>query len=210
MIRHFKNIKILKKAYFFLKKSLLYRLYCYLRFFKISDCQISFSQAGQDIFVKNIIGYDGFYIEVGSGHPFYINNTLILEKIYSWKGVSFEINEKLVRLYNKHRKNKSIHSDALNIDWEGLRLKMIIPETIDYLSIDIEPPEQTFKVLKKIILSGLKPKVITFEHDEYNFGPKIKLESRRFLENHGYKIFKKDILYLEKYSFEDWYIKKNV
>ena len=91
-----------------------------------------------------------------------------------------------------------------------MRLKKKIPEIIDYLSIDIEPPEQTFKVLKKIILSGLKPKIITFEHDEYNFGPKIKLESRKFLVNHGYKILKKDVLYLGKYSFEDWYIKNTL
>ena len=52
----------------------------------------SHSQACQDIFVLNSLKHkkNGFFLEIGAGHPFFTNNTYILEKNYNWKGIMVE------------------------------------------------------------------------------------------------------------------------
>lgn len=53
---------------------------------------MSYSQAGQDIYVEEITQkkINGTFLEIGSNHPIEHNNTYLLEKKYNWKGIMVE------------------------------------------------------------------------------------------------------------------------
>jgi len=53
----------------------------------------SYSQIGQDIFVKNLLkkdNYKGYFVEIGGYLPTEINNTMLLEES-GWNGISLDI-----------------------------------------------------------------------------------------------------------------------
>ena len=70
----------------------------------------NYSQALQDIFVLTMLNgkENGVYVEIGGAHPININNTYLLESVFNWSGVSFEINSDLANFYNSERLNKCI------------------------------------------------------------------------------------------------------
>lgn len=53
------------------------------------------SQAGQDIFVVNVLNNkrDGYFIEIGSHDYKYHNNSFVLEKQLGWKGIMIDIDK---------------------------------------------------------------------------------------------------------------------
>jgi hypothetical protein len=108
-----------------------------------------YSQATQDIFVLRMLTKKkgGFYLEIGGGHPIESNNTFLLEKEFFWTGISVELNDDLVNLYNLTRANKAIKADATNFDWETYLPRRNAPRQIDYLSIDIDPAHNSFMAL---------------------------------------------------------------
>ena len=83
------------------------------------------------------------------------------------------------------------------------------PAQIDYLSLDIEPANQTLAVLKKLPLDKYRFSVITYEHDRYVSGTKYMDESRKIFESFGYVRVVSNVLW-EGRDFEDWYIDPNV
>ena len=58
-------------------------------------------QAHQDKFILNILNHkkNGFFLEIGSYHPKFINNTYLLEKEYNWKGIMVEYDKKWLPIY---------------------------------------------------------------------------------------------------------------
>jgi hypothetical protein len=56
-----------------------------------------------------------------------------------------------------------------------------MPKVIDYLSLDIEPPEATFKALQKLFETDYIFRVVTFEIDSYR---------QDFTENASRELFK--------------------
>ena len=129
-------------------------------------------QAEQDKFVCNILKnkINGFFVEVGSNHPININNTYVLEDSLSWKGLMFEwAQERFEELYKKHRLNSNyVFGDAQHHDYYEIFENHEAPKSIDYLQLDIEPPEKTLNVLKNLdskVMDEYKFAVVTFEHD---------------------------------------------
>ena len=62
-----------------------------------------------------------------------------------------------------------------------------MPTTIDYLSIDLEPPDLTLECLLKIPFTSYKFNVISFETDEYREGGENRVKiSRDFLLKNDY------------------------
>ena len=129
-----------------------------------------FSQSGQDQFAYNISGSNGTYLEIGAHHPVINSNTFNLEVKCNWNGISVEYDKSFQMSWgdNKLRKNNVIWDDAFNINYSSLIKQRELPNRLNYLSCDIEPAENTFNILKKVISSKLNFDFISFEHDKYS------------------------------------------
>ena len=173
-----------------------------------------FSQSGQDQFAYNISGLRGFYLEIGAHHPIINSNTYKLEKECNWEGISIEFDKSFIPEWEKYpeRKNKVIWDDAFGVDYHLLQKQIGTSKRINYLSCDIEPPENTFNILKKIINAGLVFDFISFEHDKYNEGSKYDDLSFAFLSVNNYKVAIKDVYSRNKKSkvYETWYVNKEI
>ncbi len=179
----------------------------------------SYSRDMQDIFVINFLKNkeEGTYLEIGAADHKEGNNTYLLEKNYNWKGISFEIQKKYEEEWVKNRTNKCYYIDATTADYSKLLLDNDMPNIIDYLQLDCDPPIITFNILKRIPFDKFKFRVITFEHDQYNSRRnsedwQIKGKARSFLESKGYVLLADDISakgFSDK-PFEDWYVNKTL
>ena len=98
-------------------------------------------QALQDKFVLNVLKgkKNGTFLELGANHPIDINNTYTLEKDFGWRGIMIEFDEKYLNQYKEHRKG-SVHliADATKVDYKKLLEDNDMPNSIDYLQIDLD------------------------------------------------------------------------
>lgn len=174
----------------------------------------NFSQSGQDQFAYNISGLNGTYLEIGAHDPKINSNTYNLEVKCNWNGISIEYDNSFKKSWDnsKVRKSDVIWDDAFNINYPLLIKQKKLPNKINYLSCDIEPAENTFKILKKIIDSDLEFDFISFEHDKYNIGDKYETLSANFLESNNYKIAIKDVYSRnKKYKiYETWFVHNKI
>ena len=166
------------------------------------------SQCYQDMFVLSMLDgkVGGTYVEIGSGDPFVSNNTALLEK-FGWTGISLEINEDLVDKFNAGRQNLVACGDATEVDYDELFAEVGFTNTdFDYLQVDCEPASVTFAALKKIPHDKYRFAVITYEHDSYAEGNKVRDESREFLRGLGYVLIGSNISVDEFHPYEDWWV----
>lgn len=167
----------------------------------------TFSQSCQDLFVCQILDHRkrGYFLEIGGAHPAEANNTLLLEQEYGWTGFAVEIDARLVQLYNDHRESQCFHHDAVTFEY-GRRMKLSgYPAQIDYLSLDVDPAENSYAALLKCPFDGFRFSVITYEHDLYASGPKYMQLSREFLRARGYQLVVGNVNHFGR-DFEDWWI----
>lgn len=171
----------------------------------------SFSQAGQDLFVRAMLNFKlhGIYVDIGGSDPIVASNTFILEDSYCWKGVSFDIDPVMVGLFRESRKNACILADATIFDYAEYFKANEYPRQLDYLSIDIDPAEATYKALLRLPLQEYRFSVITYEHDNYTTGPRMMNESRKYLHELGYQRVISNVLTRGR-DFEDWYVDPTV
>ena len=185
-----------------------------MTFFGLYKKNNNFSQSGQDQFAHNLSGFNGLYLEIGANDPIINSNTFNLEIKCKWKGISIEKDETFKKAWDiaSNRKNEIIWDDAFNIDYSKLVKDKNFPNKFDYLSCDIEPAENTFNILKKIIRSGLSFSYISYEHDKYNIGDKYEKMSNEFLRTYDYKVAIKDVFSRDKkYKiFETWFVKNDI
>ena len=144
-------------------------------------------------------------MEIGGAHPIIDSNTYLLESEFGWTGVSLEWSGDLSHLWSGNRKNPCICTDATLADYDAIIQQHIKSNHIDYLQLDIDPPQNTFKALLKINFFKFSFSVITYEHDLYNGGEFERIASRKILESFGYKLILSDVMH-DDLSFEDWYI----
>ena len=196
-------INFLKREYIYFKKNKNLKI----EFKSSNKIERNYSQILQDIFVLTILDgkQKGTYVEVGSSHPFRINNTYLLEKYFNWKGLGYEIDENYVDIYNKNRVNKCKLQDALNTNFHKDFQESALPKNIDYLQIDIEPAKHSFECLYLIPFNDYTFNVITFETEFYLEGDKFETLSRKYLESKNYKLVFGRVSRLGK-AYEDWYI----
>ncbi len=173
-------------------------------------------QAQQDKFVCNVLKNktQGFFLEIGSFHPIEINNTYLLESEFQWTGLMFEyMKENFEKLYKIHRPNSNyIFGDATKHNYSNIFSDYNVRKNIDYLQLDIHPPQKTLEVLKRLntqVMDSHKFAVITFEHD-YKGDDEVfyvREESREIFKNRGYHLVLGDITTKHpKYVYEDWYV----
>ena len=180
-----------------------------------------YSQAGQDLFAYELFGSNGTYIDIGAGDPIRGNNCYLLETNYNWRGFSVDfgdsdedIRQNLKSRWLKHpeRKNMIYWSDAITFNYmQGIN-ENNLDKNIDFLSCDIDPQEKTLMALKKVILDGIKPKLICFETDFYREKKDYSLLAYNFLEPYNYKIGVKNVYSNLKKNkiFETWFLRKDV
>jgi hypothetical protein len=175
--------------------------------------QIPGSQFHQDIFALRT-AKNKTYIEIGAAGPIKYNNTYQLEK-NGWNGFSIEINRKrFIQWFSDRtdRKNKIYCDDAITFDYISALTENNMPSHIGYLSCDIEPPENTFAALKKVIEQGIAFDCITFEHDKYQSNIDYDPIVTDYLKDKGYKIAVKDVYRWRKRRcyLETWYVNNSI
>jgi len=173
-------------------------------------------QAEQDKFVCNILNNktNGFFVEVGSNHPIKINNTYVLENSLKWTGLMFEYQRgKFEKLYKKHRPNSNyIFGDGVHANYQEIFDTYKAPKNIDYLQLDIDPPQKTLRVLQNLneqAMDSYKFAVVTFEHDYKGKKDRLPMreESRKILKDRGYYLVFGDIANMKPmWVYEDWYV----
>lgn len=168
------------------------------------------SQIGQDIFVLSLLKgkTNGRYIEIGAHDPIIINNSYILEKFYNWTGVSLDLQQWCIDYFNRQRTNPAILQDATTADYAEIFKNLgWTDKVIDYATVDIEPSIATYHALVKLLDSGYKFSVITFEHANYQDPDGSREKSREFLTNLGYDLLVPNVRILsDQYELEDWWV----
>lgn len=175
------------------------------------------SQAYQEFFAYSIGGDNGTYIEIGAYKPVSKNNTFALETDVGWKGFSIELNTKWRESWDqcKERSNSICWANAITFDYVAELERRGMPNRINYLSCDIEPPDNTLKALKRIIEQGVEFDCITFEHDKANPSfkdlPDHEPLVKEYLTDRGYKVAVYDVYAgVPDYQFETWFVKDDI
>lgn len=165
----------------------------------------------QDEFVANLLKFKryGCYLDIGSGASIGSNNTYFFESL-EWTGVCIEKDPKFTGSYIQRRGVTFINGDALELDYEYLFDMERYPETIDYLSIDID--HESVNVLKLLPFDNYRFRVITIEHDGHEYGDLYKKPQREFLLSKGYFLLCEDVLNQsgrnigKEHDWEDWWV----
>lgn len=177
------------------------------------------SQAGQEEFVMAVLEskMKGTFLEIGSEHPIYGNNSFYLERYLGWNGVMIEYDKKWKPFYDKWRTSRYLIKDASQVDYEPI-CECIADEdgVIDYLQLDIEVSNgSTIKTLERLddeVFDKYRFRVITFEHDLYTgwCGEDTRRRSREIFNRRGYiRVFgdvKHNLSAQWCVAFEDWYV----
>lgn len=180
-----------------------------IKFDGIDKINNNYSQVMQDMFVLTILNgkTSGSYLELGSADPEFGSNTKLLEGGFGWNGVSIDMNQTFCNQFSLSRKNPVQCANAFDINFYDLMTKVYKGNIIDYLSIDIDPAQNSFNILFNIPFDDYQFRCITFEHDCYAGNDWIRDESRKFFLSKGYYPVAKDVCWNTSQSFEDWWIK---
>jgi hypothetical protein len=166
----------------------------------------NYGQSDQDIWVLSMLDglHNGTYLEIGAGWPEHISNTALLELQFGWHGVSLDYQDVLSDMWSACGRKSFVKGNGQTVDFDQLLSNT--PTVIDYLSIDCDPGWVTFEILQRIPWDQYKFRLITFEHDCYEEGPKIKDESRDFLWSQGYELVANNISHMGiAIDYEDWW-----
>jgi hypothetical protein len=153
-----------------------------------------YSQIGQDRLILKYLKNkkNGTFVDIGCGFPKHINNTYLLETEFDWSGVSVDLimyTEQDGLTWNDCRKTKLVLNDALTINYSTLFKESNLPINIDYLSMDLEPPDLSLECLFKIPFDEYQFNIITFEVDNNREGDENRInKSREFLTSKGYTL----------------------
>lgn len=169
----------------------------------------NYSEAYQDIFVLTMLNgkEGGTYLELGAGNSFYGSNTALLEKDFNWRGVSLDLDEGFVNAHSKERRNPCLLKDGTCTNYDALLTSLDFPNEIDYLQLDCDPPEVTYKILLAIPFEKYKFATITYEHDYYCDETKSYQEkSKKYLESQGYVRIFNNVSPDDNRPYEDWWV----
>ena len=173
------------------------------------------SQLGQDRLVAFALEgkRDGTYVDIGAGQPELISNTVVLEREFGWHGALCDI-EYETRLTHERSKRNTVYGDAFAVSWKYVFDQLKDEDGwIDYLSLDLEPPERTINLLLTLPFDRAKFRVATIEHDRYR-GSDGELRNdlvRNLMIWHGYLVFAEVTLDLngKPAHIEDWFIHRD-
>ena len=166
----------------------------------------NYSQSDQDIWVLSMLDglHNGTYLDIGAGWPEHISNTALLELQFGWYGVGLDYQDVYPEMWQAAGRKSFVKGNGQTVDFDLLLSNM--PPIIDYFSIDCDPGWVTFEILQRVPWDRYKFRLITFEHDCYAEGPKIKNASREFLWSQGYQLVANNISEMGiATDYEDWW-----
>lgn len=173
------------------------------------------AEAKVDRFAYGLCGPNGTYIEIGAHKPVQRSNTVALEQM-GWRGFGLELDTRNQPRWPDGRQNHIYWEDATTFDyWEAAK-DHGLPERINFLQADIEPPAQTFAALKKAVESGLTFDFIAFEHDVYCQDVDYNVIATDYLLSKGYKVAVYNVCSQRKRNpgvwshIETWYVNKDI
>lgn len=183
----------------------------------------SFSQSFQDLFVLAVLNgkTNGTFLEIGASHPTTGSNTYLLETVFNWKGIGIDILD-IGATFADRKNYEFIHGNAINLDYEKILEKISTNNRIDYISLDIDPNENTLACLKNLPMDKYRFSVITYETDYYRpsapkeHNERIRTESREIFKKYGYELIFGDVcnylvsIYGCPDVYEDWYVDPNI
>jgi hypothetical protein len=170
----------------------------------------TYSQARQDLFALYINDFkpDGYFLDFGCNQPFEGNNSALLESL-GWKGILVDYQQSFANFCAAHRKNKVLCLDLVKTNITEMLIENSAPNVIDYISIDLDN-DAALSCIQNLNFDKFSVKCITFEHDAYALGGKMRKASREFLLSKGLVIVCKDVTIFNGKQFEDWYVNPNL
>lgn len=176
----------------------------------------NYSQAGQDVFVALVLDRkrDGLFVDLGAGDPQQYSNTFALEKICGWRGILADI-ETVEQLKAERDPRNLFYGNALDpqLMADIATLADSNDGMIDYLSLDLEPPESTLAALCGLPLDEMAFTVATVEHDLYRGKQSIKFAMEGILQGYGYRRVAENVRMIAKNEsgyllvpVEDWWV----
>ena len=157
----------------------------------------------QDMFAYYLIGDKGTFLDIGCYHPFQWNNTAALEMV-GWTGLMFDIEEKWVNACKQNRKSEVFLVDVSSDEFANILEEKLPNKSVDYISLDADGG--SIGALEQLLKNGYSFKCMTFEHDFYQAGSKLKTPSKLLLEDSGYVSLFEDIKLADGKIWEDWWI----
>lgn len=171
---------------------------------------ITYSDACQDIFALSLFNNNklNFFLDIGCADGVSASNSLLLEQ-YGWSGILIDNRLDQINLSKQKRINNNIHCiDATDkYCLEHVLEISNCPETIDYISLDID--HFSFTCLERFPFDKYKFKFMTFEHDLYTNHESVfdrKYKAPELLKSFGYEKLIDNILVWGRMPYEDWYI----
>lgn len=145
----------------------------------------------QDRFVCKSLNFkkNGTFLDVGCHDYMRISNTYYLEKELNWTGIGVDIDPQFKEGWDLYRKSPFILADAATVNYQKLLSSHNMPEIIDYLTVDIEPPLLTLEALYRIFQTNYSFNIITFETDYYR-EKNTREPSRNLLTSKGFKLIR--------------------
>jgi hypothetical protein len=180
------------------------------KFNGLADIQQNYSRHFQDMFVLSVLNgkRNGTFIELGSGHPTFFNNTKLLEEEFGWKGISLDNSERMCSIFSRERSTNVIFADAAETDYNVLFKQNVQEQTIDFLRINAEGA--SIPALEKIPFDKHMFNVIQFQHNACWWGDGVKDQSRKILQDLGYVCLVANVAVSETLAYEDWWVHPQV
>lgn len=147
-----------------------------------------YGQIGQDKFVVETLKgkTHGTFLDVGCHEARNLSNTFHLERQLGWRGIAIDCDPAWMGQWASERPGSVfVLGDACALHYTGLLAAQHMESTVDYLSLDLEPPETTWKCLQHILSFPITFRTVTFETDYYRY-KESREPSRELMQAHGY------------------------
>jgi hypothetical protein len=164
------------------------------------------SQFRQDEFVDRLLNVDGgTFLDIGAGDPVRFSNSVYLERVRSWRGICSDPG-----FVEEHRAQRSsiAYGDAFRVPWaeEVEAAGLVRDGAVDFLSLDLEPPDLTLAMLILLPLDRVRFRVACVEHDQWRPGGDYRMARMRgVMVTHGYQ-YVCTITDHNKLGIEDWWV----
>ena len=172
----------------------------------------TYSQLFQDQFALLCCGdKPGVYADIGAGEPELISNTVMLERDYGWTGLLCDI-EHQDRL--RAERTGVVFGDALTVDWDKELSAIARDGWIDFLSLDLEPPNLTIAILLRLPLHKIRFRCACVEHDYYRDEEGITRATiaHEVMASNGYRKVRSIKMFYnnepKSIYLEDWWVDK--
>lgn len=147
-----------------------------------------YGQIGQDKFVVDVLRgkRNGTFLDVGCHEARNLSNTWYLEKELGWRGIAIDCDPAWMGQWATERPGSVfVLGDACAMNYAALLEAQHIAGPLDYLSLDLEPPEATWRCLQHVLSFPIKSRAVTFETDYYRY-QESREPSRELMKSHGY------------------------